>query len=87
MSTTASDISPAPDINDSWDFGFTVPASAWEEFAKVSPAPSHNTAQALVAQFGDGLIAGDRVKWAQYAPFLERILSCLKPTRDRGQVP
>jgi pimeloyl-ACP methyl ester carboxylesterase len=81
------EIHTAPDINDAWDFNFAVPASAWEEFAKPSPAPLNNTAQALVAQFGDTLISGDRVKWAQYAPFLERILACLKPTRDRGQAP
>jgi pimeloyl-ACP methyl ester carboxylesterase len=81
------EIRAAPDINDAWDFGFAVPASAWEEFAKPSPAPLNNTAQALVAQFSDTLISGDRVKWAQYAPFLERILLCLKPTRDRGQPP
>jgi pimeloyl-ACP methyl ester carboxylesterase len=81
------EIRAAPDINDAWDFGFTVPASAWEEFAKPSPAPLNNTAQALVAQFSDTLISGDRVKWAQYAPFVERILLCLKPTRDRGQPP
>jgi pimeloyl-ACP methyl ester carboxylesterase len=81
------DVRTAPDINDVWDFGFAVPASAWEEFAKPSPGPLNNTAQALVAQFGDTLIAGDRAKWAQYAPFVERILVCLKPTRDRGQPP
>jgi pimeloyl-ACP methyl ester carboxylesterase len=81
------EIRAAPDINDAWDFGFAVPASAWEEFAKPSPAPLNNTAQALVAQFSDTLISGDRVKWAQYAPFVERILLCLKPTRDRGQPP
>jgi pimeloyl-ACP methyl ester carboxylesterase len=81
------DVHVAPDINDAWDFGFTVPASAWDEFVKPIPPPLHNTAQALVARFGDTLIAGDRVKWAQYAPLVERILACLKPTRDRGQVP
>jgi pimeloyl-ACP methyl ester carboxylesterase len=81
------DVFADPDINDAWDFGFTVPASAWEEFAKSSPAPLHNTAQALVAQFGDSLITGDRVKWAQYAPFVERILACLKPARERGETP
>jgi pimeloyl-ACP methyl ester carboxylesterase len=81
------DVHVVPDINDAWDFGFTVPASAWDEFVKPIPPPLHNTAQALVARFGDTLIAGDRVKWAQYAPLVERILACLKPTRDRGQVP
>jgi pimeloyl-ACP methyl ester carboxylesterase len=81
------DIRINPDINDAWDFGFTVPASAWEEFAKPSPRPLGNTAQALVAQFGDTLISGDRVKWAQYAPLVERILVCLKPIRDRGPTP
>ena len=81
------DIRTAPDINDVWDFGFAVPAAAWEEFAKPSPAPLHNTAQALVTRFGDTIISGNRVKWAQYAPFVERILACLKPPRERGEAP
>ena len=81
------DVRASPDINDAWDFGFTVPAAAWDEFAKTSPAPLHNTAQALVARFGDSLISGNRVKWAQYTPFVERILACLKPYRDRGAPP
>jgi hypothetical protein len=34
-------------------------------FRSPSPAPLNNTAQALVAQCGDKLMAGDRVKWAQ----------------------
>jgi hypothetical protein len=76
-----------PGINSAYDFAFVVPSAAWEEFSKASPAPLNNTAQALVAQFGDKLIWGDRVKWAQYAPFVERILACLKPERSRGEVP
>ncbi len=72
---------------DRWDFGFTVPESAWNEFAKPEPSPLNNTAQAMVAQFGEAIISGDKVKWAQYAPFLERILFCLKPERDRGVAP
>ena len=40
-------------INDSWDFGFTVPAAVWEEFAKSHPAPLNNTAQAMIAQLGE----------------------------------
>jgi pimeloyl-ACP methyl ester carboxylesterase len=74
-------------INDSWDFGFTVPASAWVEFASELPAPLNNTAQAMVAQFGESLISGSRIKWAQYAPLVERILFCLKPERARGEIP
>jgi pimeloyl-ACP methyl ester carboxylesterase len=76
-----------PGINSAYDFAFVVPSDAWEEFSKASPAPLNNTAQALVAQFGDQLMWGDRVKWAQYAPFVERILACLKPERSRGEVP
>jgi pimeloyl-ACP methyl ester carboxylesterase len=76
-----------PGINDSWDFGFVVPGEAWAELSKVSPPPLNNTAQALIAQYGDRLMWGDRVKWAQYAPFVERILACLKPERSRGEVP
>src|SRR5258708_35905866 len=38
-------------INDSWDFGFMVPAAAWEEFAKSHPAPLNKTAQAMVTRF------------------------------------
>src|SRR5258708_37358744 len=52
-------------INDTWDFGFSVPAAAWEEFSKADPAPLNNTAQALVAQFGERTISGNRLKWAQ----------------------
>jgi pimeloyl-ACP methyl ester carboxylesterase len=74
-------------INDSWDFGFLVPPAAWEEFKKSHPAPLNNTAQAMVAQFGEKLISGDRVKWAQYATLVERILACLKPRRDAGVLP
>ena len=74
-------------INDTWDFGFTVPSAAWEEFSKSDPAPLNNTAQALVAQFGEKLISGSRVKWAQYVALVERILFCLKPERDRGAPP
>jgi pimeloyl-ACP methyl ester carboxylesterase len=80
-------VEPAIGINDSWDFSFSVPTGAWDEFSKVEPAPLNNTAQALVAQFGDKLISGNRIKWAQYAPLVERILFCLKPSVDRGQVP
>jgi pimeloyl-ACP methyl ester carboxylesterase len=76
-----------PDINDTWDFGFVVPGAAWDEFAKPTPGPLNNTAQALVAQFGERLVWGSRVAWAQYAPLVERILSCLKPPRERGEVP
>jgi len=72
---------------DRWDFGFTVPESAWNEFVKPDPAPLNNTAQAIVAQFGEAIISGDKVKWAQYAAFLERILFCLKPEHDRGVAP
>ncbi len=72
---------------DRWDFGFTVPEGAWKEFAKREPAPLNNTAQAIVAQFGETIISGDKIKWAQYAPFLERILFCLKPECDRGVAP
>jgi hypothetical protein len=53
------------DMNSTFDFAFTVPGAAWEGFSKPSPAPLNNTAQALVAQCGDKLMAGDRVKWAQ----------------------
>jgi pimeloyl-ACP methyl ester carboxylesterase len=76
-----------PGINSAYDFAFVVPSEAWDEFSKVSPAPLNNTAQALVAQYGDRLMWGDRVKWAQYAPFVERILACVKPERSRGEVP
>src|SRR5271166_1284203 len=72
---------------DHWDFGFTVPESAWNEFAKPEPSPYNNTAQAIVAQFGMNIVSGDKVKWAQYTPFVERILFCLKPERDRGVAP
>ena len=80
-------VRPNIGINDSWDFSFTVPARAWAEYAKAIPGPLNNTAQAIVAQFGETVISGDRVKWAQYAPLVERILACLKPIADRGQVP
>ena len=73
--------------SDHWDFGFTVPEPAWKEFAKTDPAPLNNTAQAMQSQFGDIIISGDTVKWAQYAPLLERILLGLKPVRDRGVAP
>ncbi len=72
---------------DRWDFGFTVPESAWNEFAKPVPTPLNNTAQSIRAQFGEAIVSGDKIKWAQYSPFLERILACLKPERDRGVTP
>lgn len=81
------EVETEPGINSAYDFAFVVPDAAWDEFSKPSPAPLNNTAQALVAQFGDSLIWGDRVRWAQYAPFVERILACLKPERSRGEVP
>jgi pimeloyl-ACP methyl ester carboxylesterase len=81
------EVNADPDINSAFDFAFVLPPTAWEEFSKPSPAPLNNTAQALVAQYGDKLMWGDRVKWAQYAPFVERILACLKPTRPRGEAP
>ena len=80
-------VNPSVGINDSWDFSFTVPASAWEEFAKPVPGPLNNTPQAMVAQFGERLISGNRVKWAQYVALVERILFCLKPIAPRGEVP
>jgi pimeloyl-ACP methyl ester carboxylesterase len=72
---------------DRWDFGFTVTGSAWKEFAKTDPGPLNNTPQAIYAQFGETIVSGDKVKWAQYAAFLERILFCLKPEHDRGVAP
>jgi len=89
LKTTVSDA-------DRWDFGFTVPESAWNEFAKPEPGPLNNTAQAIVAQFAQDIVSGDKVKWAQYTPFLERILFCLKPGHrspasaqecDQGDIP
>jgi pimeloyl-ACP methyl ester carboxylesterase len=73
--------------SDHWDFGFTVPEAAWKEFTRTDPGPLNNTAQAMVAQFGEAIISGDKVKWAQYCAHLERILFCLKPVRDRGVAP
>jgi pimeloyl-ACP methyl ester carboxylesterase len=81
------EVKPEVDINDSWDFGFTVPASAWTEFASDQPAPLNNTAQAMIAQFGERLVSGNRIRWAQYAPLVERILFCLKPEPARGNMP
>ena len=81
------EIDTAIGINSSWDFSFTVPEAIWEEFSKPDPAPLHNTAQALVARLSEKIIGGNRVKWAQYAPLVERILFCLKPVHDRGKAP
>lgn len=80
-------VEPTVGINSSWDFSVSVPDSAWMEFSKPDPAPLNNTAQALVAQLGERIISGNRVKWAQYAPLVERILFCLKPLRARGEAP
>jgi pimeloyl-ACP methyl ester carboxylesterase len=86
-SSTGFEVKADVDLNDSWDFGFTVPSQAWAEFSSAKPAPLNNTGQALIAQFGESLVSGSRITWAQYAPLVERILVCLKPEQPRGQAP
>ena len=81
------EIEPSVGINSAWDFGFTVPEAVWTEFSKPQPAPLNNTAQAMIAQLGEKIVSGNRVKWAQYAPLVERILACLKPEAERGVAP
>jgi pimeloyl-ACP methyl ester carboxylesterase len=74
-------------LDSTFDFGFIVPEDFWLEFQKPVPPPGYNTAQALVAHRGDQVVIGDRARWAQYSPFVERVLFCLKPPVPRGEAP
>jgi hypothetical protein len=53
---------PEPSSNDTWDFGFDIPADMWAELSKPAPPPTMNTAQALVNKLGHEIVWGDRVK-------------------------
>ncbi|MQA11344.1 MAG: alpha/beta fold hydrolase [Pseudonocardiaceae bacterium] len=65
------------DINDSWDFEYVLPQQAWHNYRQAVPPPGFNTAQALLARLGSDIVTGDRARWAQYAPVVERVLQIL----------
>lgn len=77
----------AAGIDDSWDFSFTISPDAWKRASAQRPPPGYNTAQALVANIGPEIVGGDRRKWAQYAPVVERVLDSLRGPRDAGEGP
>lgn len=75
--TTRPDITvrPVAGIEDSWDFSYQVPGEAFERARSSAPPAGYNTAQAIVRQLGaDNVVIGDRRRWAQYAPVVERVL-------------
>lgn len=74
------------DINDTWDFCFSIGAAIWSGFCQVPPPRGHTTAQAIVATIGASCIRGDRVAWAQYAPVLDRVLAALRDRVAGGRV-
>lgn len=74
-------------INDSWDFSFSIPQDAWDRFTSAPPPPGYNTAQAMVAKLGPEIVGGDRRKWAQYAPVVQRVLYVLGGRELGGEPP
>jgi pimeloyl-ACP methyl ester carboxylesterase len=77
----------AVDINDTWDFCFSIDGTVWSRFCQVPPVRGHTTAQAIVATIGASCVRGDRVTWAQYAPVLDRVLAVLRDRVAGGRVP
>jgi pimeloyl-ACP methyl ester carboxylesterase len=78
VSPTAFDVEPSEGaINDSWDVSFSIPQDAWDHFTSPLPPPGYNTAQAMVANLGPEIVQGNRKKWAQYAPVIQRVLHAL----------
>jgi pimeloyl-ACP methyl ester carboxylesterase len=85
--TRESGLNVLPDVtlNDTFDFSFSIPPEFWERYNEPVPPPRFNTAQALVANSGGAVVGGDRIKWAQYIPLVERVLACLRsPIERRG---
>ena len=74
-------------INDTWDVEFTVPREAWDRYDAPVPPPGYNTAQALVAHLGPDVVRGDRRKWAQYAPLVQRVVQLLGTPEPRTEAP
>lgn len=76
----------AVDVNDTWNFCFSIDNAAWSRFCQVPPPRGHTTAQAIVATIGASCIRGDRVVWAQYAQVLDRVLAALRDRVAEGSV-
>ena len=64
-------------VNDSWDVSFSIPEEAWAHYTSDLPPPGFNTAQAMVSRLGADIVGGDRKRWAQYAPVIQRVLHAL----------
>jgi pimeloyl-ACP methyl ester carboxylesterase len=74
-------------LEDSCDFSYSIPPEAWELARRNPPPAGYNTSQSIVAHLGDHVVGGNRTKWAQYAPVVERVLHNLREAPDAAPEP
>lgn len=60
------------------EFAFVVGADDWGRFVAEPPPRGYTTAQAIRAAVGWDVVEGDRVRWAQYAPLVDRVFEALR---------
>jgi pimeloyl-ACP methyl ester carboxylesterase len=62
------------------DAEFTVALGPedWGRFTAEPPPRAHTTAAAMVTAVGWGMVTGDRTRWAQYSPVVDRIVEALR---------
>ncbi|NLA66032.1 MAG: alpha/beta hydrolase [Leucobacter sp.] len=60
------------------EFEYVIGADDWGRFTAEPPPRGYTTAQAMRAAIGWQIIEGDRVRWAQYAPLIDRIVEALR---------
>lgn len=64
------------------EFRFAVGAADWQRFVQEPPPRGYTTAQAMRAALGWECVTGDRARWAEYAPVVDRIFEALRQARS-----
>lgn len=59
-------------------FRFAISAADWNRFVHEPPPRGYTSAQAMRATLGWECVAGERAKWAEYSPLVDRIFETLR---------
>lgn len=77
-----------PALADSYDVTISLTEEIWAKFTQDSPPPECTTLHSVAANFGPTVVTGDRMKWAQHALHVDRILEIAADRRyDNSTVP